>query len=70
MWNYLFGISFLSLISYVLWLAYRDPTKNRLTRFVHAYFDRLHPRTGGRPYILLNVIIVLLIAFVMLGYLQ
>jgi hypothetical protein len=56
-------------IAYVLWMTYQNPRRNGLTRFVNSYMDAQHPQTGGRPYILLIVVIVLLVALTALGFL-
>jgi hypothetical protein len=54
-------------VAYVFWMTYQNPRRNGLTRSVRSYMDSLHPQTGGRAYILLNAIIVLLVALAALG---
>ncbi len=55
-------------IAYVFWMTYQNPRRNGLTRYVNSYMESRYPQTGGRPYILLNVIIILAIALAALGF--
>ena len=65
----LISIAMCSGIAYVFWMTYQNPRRNGLTRFVNSYMDSRYPQTGGRSYILLNVVIMLVIALAALGFL-
>jgi hypothetical protein len=54
--------------AYVFWMTYQNPRRNGLTRFVNSYMESMHPPAGARPYILLNVVIILAIALAALGF--
>lgn len=55
-------------MAWIFWMTYQNPRRNGLTRVVSSYMETRHPQTDARPYILLNVIIILAIGLAALGF--
>jgi hypothetical protein len=57
-------------IAYMFWLTYRDPDKNRMTRFLNSYIERTRfPLIEARASIMAIVIVTLAVAVMTLAFL-